>query len=243
MLPRVFAFLAILGIAAGLDADQPAKQEKQKAPREALQAFGDLIGTWKCTGTPTGSRDEVQKGFWTEKMAWEWQFKDKDAWLKVVFEKGKHFSAGELRYVPEKEHFALTLTTVNKDKVTFVGTLETREKTNFLNVEREDGKDIHRLAFSFIHPGQRFTYTYQVKPDGRPLFATKWKVGATNEGVVFAVGDGKPECIVSGGTATTPVSYMGKTYYVCCSGCRDEFNAHAAKYVKEYEEKLKAKKK
>jgi YHS domain-containing protein len=38
--------------------------------------------------------------------------------------------------------------------------------------------------------------------------------------------------------------YMGKTYYFCCSGCRDEFNASPAKYVKEYEEKqAKAKKK
>ena len=56
------------------------------------------------------------------------------------------------------------------------------------------------------------------------------------------VGDGKPECIVSGGAGTMAVSYMGKTYYVCCSGCRSEFNESPAKYVKEYEEK-KAKKK
>jgi hypothetical protein len=33
----------------------------------------------------------------------------------------------------------------------------------------------------------------------------------------------------------------GKTYYVCCSGCRSEFNANPEKYIKEYEE-AKAKK-
>ena len=35
------------------------------------------------------------------------------------------------------------------------------------------------------------------------------------------------------------VSFEGKTYYVCCTGCRDEFKENAAKYVKEWEAKRK----
>jgi YHS domain-containing protein len=234
MLPRIFAFFAFLGIAATLGADQPAA----KSPREALQAFGDLIGTWNGTGTPTGSLEEKQKNFWTEKMAWEWQFKNNDAWLKVGFEKSKNFSAGELRYVPDKNHFALTLTTLKKEKITYIGTLE----KNKLALARDGDKESQRLVFTFLH-ANRFLYHYEVKPEGRPLFSKKWTVGATKEGEPFAVGDGGPECIVSGGRGTITVSHMGKTYYVCCSGCRDEFNANAAKYVKEYEEKLAKKKK
>jgi YHS domain-containing protein len=49
--------------------------------------------------------------------------------------------------------------------------------------------------------------------------------------------------VVSGGKGTMPVSYKGKTYYVCCSGCRDEFKENPEKYIAEYEAKLKAKKK
>jgi YHS domain-containing protein len=241
MLSRLFAFAAVLGLVGVLGADQPEK-EKPKTPREALQAFSDLIGDWRCTGTPVGTQEDKQKGFWTEKMSWEWQFKDKDAWLKVAFDKSRNFSAGELRYVPDMDHFTLTLTTVKKDKLTYVGSLETRDKTKILTLEREDGKDMHRLVFKFLH-SNRIIYGYEMKPDGRPLFAKKWSVGATKEGEPFAVGDGRPECIVSGGTGTIAVSYMTKTYYVCCSGCRDEFNANPAKYVKEYEEKQKAKKK
>ena len=41
MLYRLTAFVAFLGITATLGADQPAAP---KSPREALQAFGDLIG-------------------------------------------------------------------------------------------------------------------------------------------------------------------------------------------------------
>ena len=32
------------------------------------------------------------------------------------------------------------------------------------------------------------------------------------------------------------MTYMGKTYYVCCSGCKDAFNEDPAKYVKEFED-------
>ena len=47
--------------------------------------------------------------------------------------------------------------------------------------------------------------------------------------------------MVSGGLGTIRVSYQGKTYYVCCSGCKAEFDANPEKYAKEYEAK-KAKK-
>ncbi len=239
MTPRIFAFSLLLAFAATIDAVQP---EKPKSPREALQEFSDLVGAWNGTGTIVGPASDKQKNFWTEKMDWGWKFKDKDAWMVVGFEKSKNFTAGELRYLPDKDHFALTLTTPKKETHTYIGAVENRDKTKILTFEREDNKDTHRLVFTFLH-SNRFLYRYEVKPDGRPLFSKKWNVGATKEGEPFAVGSGKPECIVSGGTGTSTVSYMGKTYYVCCSGCRDEFNAQPAKYVKEYEDKLAKKNK
>src|SRR5688572_10234112 len=102
------ALVAFVGVAASLDAQSPG----QKSPREALQPFGDLVGAWKGTGEPKGTREEVQKGFWTEKMEWGWKFKDKDAWIVVDFQKSKNFLRGELRYVADKDHFAMTLTTL-----------------------------------------------------------------------------------------------------------------------------------
>jgi len=67
-------------------------------------------------------------------------------------------------------------------------------------------------------------------------------VTGTREGESFGAAEKKPECIVSGGLGTSTVSYKGVTYYVCCTGCRDEFNANPEKYVKEWNEK-KAKEK
>ena len=73
-------------------------------------------------------------------------------------------------------------------------------------------------------------------------FAPVFQVGATKEGVEFAGDDGKPECVVSGGLGTMPVTYKGKTYYVCCTGCRDAFKDDPEKFIKEAEAKAKEKK-
>ncbi len=237
---RVLGLMLLAGIGgtAALGADDPAPpRSPPRSPRVALQAFGDLIGAWRGTGTASaaaGKKDD----FWSETIRWEWQFKGDDAWLKVAFEKSKHFTGGELRYLPEKDEYSLTVRTPAKETQTFTGPLKER----VLTLQREQDGEVQRLVFTLLHAGERYLYRYEVRPMGKALFATKFKVGATKEGIVFAAGDGKPECVVSGGLGTMPVSYMGKTFYVCCSGCRDEFNENPAKYVAEYEAK-KAKKK
>src|SRR5271165_4775779 len=80
--------LAVLAPAA-VAADGAPK----RTPKEALQVFNDLIGSWHGSGEPFGTREEKQKGFWQETIAWQWQFKGDDAWLAATFDKGKHFTA------------------------------------------------------------------------------------------------------------------------------------------------------
>jgi YHS domain-containing protein len=211
-------------------AEAPAK----RTSKEALRAFNDLVGSWRCTGTPEGKKKE----FWTESMEWEWQFKGDEAWMKVAFEKGKYFAGGELRFLPDKEQFQLTLQTVDKEKLTFGGSL--KEKTLTLDREDESAKETQRLVFTFLHPN-RFLYRYETKAaDGR-AFAKLYQVGATKNGVPFAEGETGPECIVSGGLGAIKVTYKGQTYYVCCSGCRDAFKDDPEKYLKEAEARKKGK--
>jgi YHS domain-containing protein len=219
--------MAMLAVAA----DKPAK----RSPREALQPFNVLIGAWKNTGTPEGTREEKDRGLWVETMAWEWQFKGADAWLKVYFAKGKYFRKGELRYQPDGDQYQLTVLTTGKDTLTFTGRLNDRRL--ILDRTDEAKNQDQRLVFSLLH-ANRVLYSYEVKPRDRSLFTRVYRVGATKKGVPFAVsGSSVPECIVSGGQGTIKVTYKGKTYYVCCSGCRAEFNDNPEKYIKEYEEK------
>lgn len=221
-----------------VSADGPAP----KSAKEGLQPFNDLIGSWKCTGTPAGSREEKLSNFWTETLAIEWQFKGADAWLKLDFKKDKSskreppFSKGELRFRPATNDYEVKLQTPQQKAVTYTGTLEKGK----LTVDRQEGNNIERLVVTLLH-ANRFLYRLDSRPADKSLFALVWSVGATKEGESFATGDGGPECIVSGGKGTIAVSYQGKTYYVCCSGCRGEFLESPQKYIAEYEAK-KAKK-
>jgi hypothetical protein len=207
--------------------------------REALKPFNDLIGTWRGTGTPEGTREEKQRGFWTEKLTWSWQFKGDDAWLTATIDKGKYFTRGELRYLPDKDAYELKLTDKDKESRAFVGKLDDGRLT--LTREDDKTKETQQLVVSLLH-SNRYLYSYAVKPDGKTLFAKVYQVGCTKEGEDFAAGDGKPECIVSGGLGKIVVTHKGQTYYVCCSGCADAFKEDPEKYIKEYEAKKKNKK-
>jgi hypothetical protein len=222
--------LLLGGITDPLAAQPPAK----RTAKEALQAFNDLIGSWKGTGTPEGTREEKQRGFWIETIRWEWQFKAGDAWLTLAFDKGKHFRKGELRYLPDRDRFRLTLQTTAGETMAFEGALRDQR----LTLERLDEKKQEEQQFvvTLLH-ANRFLYHLQVKPRDRGLYTRVYQVGATKEGVPFASGDGRPECVVSGGLGTMAVTYKGQTYYVCCSGCRSAFNEDPEFYIKEYEAK------
>jgi len=223
-------------------ADPPAPP-KVVSPKEALQPFNVLVGSWKGSGAPDGTKEERAAGAWSETISWVWQFKDQDAWLAVEFDKGKHFTKGELRYTPEKDkdqpRFTLKLTTPDKSTVTFVGTLTDKDKV--LTLDRADGPtdEQQRLVMSLLH-NNRYLYRFETRPAGTTVaFTRKYQVGATKEGVPFADVPKGPECIVSGGLGTIKVSYKGKDYWVCCTGCRDEFKADPEKYIKEFEAKAK----
>ncbi len=227
-----FCVLVFAGILSLLSADAPAP----KTPKEGLRPFNDLVGSWRCTGTPAGSREEQLNNFWTETLAVEWQFKDADAWLKLDFKNGKYFKNGILRYRPSTNDYELSLQTLQKDTLSFAGPLNNR----VLALERPKGDVTERFIVTLLH-ANRFLYRLETRPMNKTLVTKLWSVGATKEGEQFAVGAGGPECIVSGGKGTIAVSYQGRTYYVCCSGCRSEFLEHPQKYIDEYEAKKKTK--
>jgi hypothetical protein len=236
---RIVGLLVLLALVSSGGA-APSTPAAKKSPKEGLQTFQDLIGSWRGTGAPYGTREEKEKGFWLEKIDWQWQFKGGDVWLRADFDKGKHFRRAELRYLPERDAYQLKVTTPGKEVLTFEG----KYAKPRLTLERTDPKtkQVQRLVVSLLH-ANRYLYRYESRPADHAAFTQVYQVGATKEGVPFASEETGPECVVSGGLGTMPVRFEDKTYYVCCSGCRDAFNDEPAKYVKEYEARKKAKKK
>jgi hypothetical protein len=211
--------------------------------KEALKPFNLLVGTWKGTGYPDGPKADRTKDFWSERVTWEWKFKGDDCWLAAAFAGGRHFASAELRYLPADNQFRLTTFAQDKKSFSFTGVLAAgKTKEQILTLERTDpeSKRVERLVFTFLH-SNRHLYRFESKPAGGGAFARQYQVGLTKEGEPFANVPAGPECVVSGGRGTIPVTHAGKTYYVCCSGCKEAFKDEPEKFIKEYEAKQKQK--
>jgi hypothetical protein len=229
MLAALFVLAVPLALAAAPDG------AGKLSAKEALKPFNELIGGWKGIGDPEGTPAEKQKGFWREAVNFGWKFKGDDVWITLTFENGKYYKSGELRYVPDSKRYKLDLVTKEGKPVSFDG--QPDEKGRTFTFERlDEKKDTQRLAISLVGD-IRFKYSFETRPEGRKLFTKAYQVTGTRDGESFGTKEKKPECVVSGGLGTSTVSYKGVTYYVCCSGCRDEFNANPEKYVKEFNEK------
>jgi YHS domain-containing protein len=112
-----------------------------------------------------------------------------------------------------------------------------------LVLERTTAEGKERLTIRPAGGGIRYTMNLDRQAAGAPQFKNAIEVGMTKEGESFAAGGeaaNLPKCILTGGAATLTVSYNGKTYPVCCTGCRDEFNENPAKYVARAEAKMAA---
>jgi len=241
MLPRTILLAALAAGLLGLsdtsaDAQptplKPADAEKAK---KALQEVQDFIGLWNLEGT---QKDGARTIAWNEKVTWGWKFKDGDAWITVEFApaKGKGdpkvYTAGTLRFDPAKKKYVLTLATVNKTEQVFEGDLG---KNGGLVLTRKDAKsgDVFRLTLNTLAEGVRFQLRYERQEGGKGPYESLFAMNGSKDGESFAGGGvKKPECIVSGGAANIAVSIAGKTYYVCCTGCRDELLANPDKYIK-----------
>lgn len=237
MVLRMMSLAAIAAGLIGLASFAANAEDKKQRPedlaksKKALQEVQDFIGLWNLEGTQkVGAKTDS----WKEKVSWGWKFKDGDAWITAQFGdegKGKYFSTGELRYSVEKKKYQFTLIGTDKTEMMFEGDAL---KTGGLKLERKDARsgDVYRLTLNTLADGIRFQVKFEKQDGGKGLFSNVFAMNGNKDGESIAGGTKKPECIVSGGAANIQVSYKGKTYFVCCTGCRDEFNANPEKYTK-----------
>jgi hypothetical protein len=221
-----------LAIAVGGSAYAAETAQDRAAAKTALQALNDFVGPWKGTAESKEGKSEI----WKESMSWAWNFKGDTPSLVVDFTDSKQFTKGELKYLPDKKLYQFTVSDKDKKDLVFEG----EYKKRFLTLTRIDAtsKDKQVLQMSTNNDGARFVYHYAVQSKGKGLEKKLFQGSLTKEGM--SLGSAKRnECIVSGGLGTIAVSFMGKTYFVCCSGCRDAFNENPKKFIEEYEKQKK----
>lgn len=229
---RLLAGAAVLAVTLS-GVSWSAETKEQEAGKKALQSFNDFIGDWKGNAETKSGKSE----FWKEEMAWGWKFnKDGSPSVQVEFKDSKNFTKGDVKYLADKKKFQLTLTDKDKKEHVFDGEF----KRNVLTFVRVDSStmDKYTLKLNTTNEGALLNLEYTVQSGGRGLDKKLFIVQSKKEGSAIAGGK-KNECVVSGGVGTRAVSYNGKTYYVCCSGCADAFAENPKKFVDEFEKKNK----
>ena len=215
-----------------------------------LQPLGVLVGEWKGVGQPKRGSNS---GAWSEKAHSAWKFDEKASGLFLNFELGKQyqsvlFSVAEDGATPE-----LSLTPAGGEIIRLTRKDEsTAADTSSKVTNSKATKDVAWVFESSsdtlpqtrctvrIISDIRFAMLFEEKPTAQGSYRRLSEIGLTRVGARLASGNtGERQCIVTGGLGTIKVSHEGKTYYVCCEGCQQAFDADPAGTIAAYQERLK----
>jgi YHS domain-containing protein len=223
------SLLAILGFLV-IAADEGTSA--RRADQEALRVYGDLIGSWRGAGQPKRGQ---ATGAWKESASWAWKLSGDSAALEIDIETGKYLKSAVLKPGKKTEEYVLEATLADGSKRTFSGK-QAKDKPLVLTSEGT-GEGVRRVTLT-IPNENRFLLLLESEPASKN-FARLGEVGYTRNGVAFAAGESGPVCIVTEGRGSIQVSYKGKSYYVCCSGCKDLFNKDPESILAEAAERAK----
>lgn len=213
-----------------------ATHADDSAERDELSKLQDYVGDWRGVGQ---LRRGSTKGAWTETCNWAWKFTNAAPSLVFTTKDGKYFQSGELR--SSGSAYSLTAIADKQTKVEYHG--KVNEKGSLVLVAKNAStKQPARISIRQVADGKRMIVLFerQVAAD---RFVRLSEVGFTRKGSNFGKGTNYIECVVTGGVGTTAVTYKGKTYYVCCTGCRDYFNDDPEGAIAEYQERKAEEKK
>jgi hypothetical protein len=244
MSTRARSVRSLIVIAAGLliilstwmahGADPDTKPELKSASIEALREFNGLIGNWRGIGqVKRGS----PQGAWQEKAELVWELKSKSTGIRFNVDDGKEWKSALLTYDVPLKQFLLTATLPDDTSRTYKGKLQDKR----LVLEGLDAKkEVHRLTLTILNEN-RILILFEKRPEQQSFFTRTGEVGYQRQGTkLAAVGGSGPVCVVTGGAGTIPVMHKGKTYYVCCTGCRDAFNDDPEGILDAYEKQKSA---
>jgi hypothetical protein len=228
-MPRSLTALFVLSAVAVIASDQPSagNHDQQKQRLSKLQP---LVGAWRGVGQPQrgSTRDS-----WVEEANWAWSF-EKEPALVADLPKGRYFSRLRLVAAADDRTYTLQATPAGGGEPSqYTGKLDDQ---NVLALTAEAPRDHlpRRLSFRFVAGGDRLLVLMEKQAQGGDALVRLAEVGYTRQGSGFGKATAQRECIVTGGLGTIEVTHGGKTYYVCCTGCRDYFNENSEKVLAEY---------
>ena len=222
--------------------------EKFSSVRAALKPLQILIGSWNGT-----SRNAA-----LDQPGWAWDLKTdrKQPALKIKSEKGKYIREGRLTFHPASQEFEFTATDGDGKPHAFRGTfsepvqdvpgddkkLQRTYKLQLTEPEADSSGEQWQLVINQQENNRYILEVYRKRGTG--AFNRIDSINTQREGTSFALSDtdyGDKTCIISQGLGTISVSYKGKSYWVCCSGCKAAFEEEPDRWIAKFEELQKKK--
>lgn len=211
--------------------------------RKALKPIQVVLGEWHGI---------IDKSKEYEDLNWVWDWKTDRAQpaltMKTVGE-GVHFKSVRLTYLTDEQQFQMTIADKEGKQRVLQGDFseeptekpgedkkQTPQRTYKLKLtETGDAKDRWQIV---MNQQDNHRYLLELSRIRGKNFVRFDTIATQREGTSFAVNDSdfkEKTCVISQGLGTIPVSHKGKSYWVCCSGCKAAFEEDPEKWIAKFE--------
>lgn len=213
-------------------------EARRQAIMQKLKPLQVMLGNWR--GTTRKDYDGFKA---VDNHEWIWDLKSNPQQPALVAQSDKspYLKRASITWNPDLSKFVLTSTDGEDVTREFLGDytdpvheivgpddkLHRVFRLQLTQTEesvQKTGGEIWQMAFA-----QQENNRYLLEVDrrrGSADFRRYDTVSTQREGTSFALSDsdyGEKSCIISQGLGTIAVSHQGKTYWVCCSGCKAAF--------------------
>jgi len=211
-----------------------------------------LLGTWHgTTQREIGQFKAIDEPNWV----WDFQTDRNQPALVMTSASSPYLRSARLTYLTDRQIFQM-------QGVDPEGQIRVLEGTFSEPVQEFQGDDQkmhvkYKLELTQVAPVQvrdQWQIVLNQQENNRYLQEMARKRGASylridtvatqRQGTSFAKSDagyGEKECVISGGLGTIQLSYKGKSYWVCCTGCKAAFEEDPASWIAAYDKKSKQK--
>lgn len=206
------------------------RHQRQEAHKAALAPWQGLVGTWRGVGQPQRGST---RGAWIETCRWRWQFDEDGAALVFEAPEGKYLAGGGLRPAEGGRFELLATRSDGRTHDRYIGAPNDSGEL-VLQIAAPQPDAPARITLRQVAGGQRLVLLLERRAGDGGSHVRLAEIGYTRQGGTFAQAASGPECIVTGGAGTIAVEHGGKTYYVCCTGCKQLFDDDPEGVIADY---------
>jgi len=238
---------------SGDSATQMTASQKIQSVISHLQPIQILLGKWRGT---TRREYESFKAVDSHEWVWDLRTNPEQPALVMASDKSPYLRSSRLSWDIAAEKFILTGLDADGRERRFTG--DFTETPHEVTGSDDKQHRVFRLELSendsatgeqwqlAIAQQENNRYLLEVgKRRGKAEFARFDTVSTQRDGTSFALSDtgyAERTCIISEGLGTTEVTWKGRSYWVCCSGCKAAFDEDPDTWIARAAERAKEQK-